>query len=172
MDPELAIRILESIGRIIGEDAPIGKTILDMKEENIRLRAELAAIRSGNEQSVGDHPNCPICNCRKFHRAESGWCCPECELAAIRERAEDVEMHGRIMHESWMRTRRAQGFHHPAKAHPYNPHLYPHLYSSPPYRCEKCHPDLIPWEQLPEAQKDINRHAFDDVRAYLLGGKK
>ncbi len=68
---------------------------------------------------------------------------------------------GRIMHNSWARTKEAQGFHHPEVAHPYNPHL--HL----SYRCDKCHDDLISWEMLPEGQKDINRHAFDDVMAEL-----
>ena len=33
--------------------------------------------------------------------------------------------------------------------------------------CEKCHRDLILWEDLPETQKDINRHAFDEVLAEI-----
>lgn len=73
---------------------------------------------------------------------------------------------GRIMHESWMRTKRTQGFHHPRENH-----IYPRV--GMPFApktnivCEKCHLDLVPWEKLPEAQKDINRHAFDNVLAEL-----
>lgn len=64
---------------------------------------------------------------------------------------------GRIMHESWMRTKLAQGFHRTPPR--------PELERNCP--CPKCHADLIPWDELPEKQKDINRHAFDDVLAEI-----
>ena len=67
---------------------------------------------------------------------------------------------GRIMHESWSKTKRAQGFHHPFEAH-VGAKFYPVKI------CDKCHPDLVPWAELPEAQKDINRHAFDAVLAEI-----
>src|SRR5579859_2998470 len=47
---------------------------------------------------------------------------------------------GRIMHESWSRTKLEQGFHK--------------LDSRAP--CQKCHADLVDWSELPQAQKDIN----------------
>lgn len=74
---------------------------------------------------------------------------------AAPEPPQDIrEQIGRIMHESWCKTKRAQHFHHPDEP------------------CDICgdgkglcmvHRDLVPWEQLPEKQKDINRHAFDAV---------
>ena len=64
-----------------------------------------------------------------------------------------VEDVGRIMHASWSKTKRFQGFHHPGEAG--------HGVTDHP--CPKCHADLLPWEALPERQKDINRHAFDAV---------
>jgi hypothetical protein len=85
---------------------------------------------------------------------------------ALLSRLNDTETQGRIMHESWTRTKRAQGFHHPAEEH--GPGFNKQIHGK---WCYKCHSDLIPWKQLPEAQKDINRHAFDDVIAHLRGGK-
>lgn len=61
---------------------------------------------------------------------------------------------GRIMHESWMRTKTAQGFHLRGMCVPSS------AFGTP---CDKCHADLIPWDDLPQKQKDINMHAFDDV---------
>lgn len=78
----------------------------------------------------------------------------------------DPEAAGRTMHESWMKTKREQGFHHPREKH-----LYPDVGSPFGVKtnlcCEKCHLDFIPWEKLPEAQKDINRHAFDALLSNL-----
>ena len=31
----------------------------------------------------------------------------------------------------------------------------------------RVHPDLVPWERLPKAQQDINRHAFDALLAEI-----
>lgn len=60
---------------------------------------------------------------------------------------------GRIMHQSWTATKRGQGYHHPDEAG--------HGVTSHP--CPKCHADLVPWERLPERQKDINRNSFNAV---------
>ena len=76
----------------------------------------------------------------------------------------DREDVGRIMHESWTRTKRAQGYHHQSECCAMD------RYESNG-ACPKCHSDLIPWEQLPEVQKDINRHAFDDILAWLKEGR-
>lgn len=96
MIPLIQRKAWDGLVESVGQDFYVVKifsaerdAIFAVDAELDRLRAELAAIRSGNEQAVGDHPNCPICNCRKLHRAESGWYCPECELTAIRERAGD-----------------------------------------------------------------------------------
>ena len=62
----------------------------------------------------------------------------------------DREFIGKIMHESWSKTKRAQGFYGPGEL-------------AQDDDAAKYHPDLIPWELLPEPQKDINRHAFDAV---------
>ena len=91
----------------------------------------------------------------------------------------DREHVGRLMHESWSRTKRAQGFHGPTNecerwsgytdggqcgrtdfsgSNDINP---------PKFRCEMFHADLIPWDDLPEKQKDINRHAFDVLLPYF-----
>lgn len=70
---------------------------------------------------------------------------------------------GRIMHESWSRTKRSQGFHHPSEC-PNGRWVETARGRAP---CPKCHTDLIPWDNLPEPQKDINRHAFDDVLAEI-----
>lgn len=70
---------------------------------------------------------------------------------------------GRIMHESWSRTKRSQGFHHPSECP--NGRWVETAHGRAP--CPKCHADLIPWGNLPEPQKDINRHAFDDVLAEI-----
>lgn len=65
---------------------------------------------------------------------------------------------GRIMHESWAKTKRAQGFHLKAECV-----MAPKIQ----YLCDWHHPDLVPWEQLSEMQKDINRHVFDAVLAEI-----
>lgn len=74
------------------------------------------------------------------------------QIATKLDRLHDREWVGRIMHESWSQTKRKQGFHHDRECP-----------RSGMYRCDKCHADLIPWDDLPEAQKDINRHALDAV---------
>lgn len=86
-------------------------------------------------------------------------------LAAAAERVEALEgalnisldSVGQIMHESWTNTKRSQGFHHPDEAG----------HGITNFPCGKCHKDLVPWSELPEQQKDINRHAFDAVLAEI-----
>jgi hypothetical protein len=83
----------------------------------------------------------------------------------------DLDVIGRIMHESWAQTKRAQGFHGPSDmcdATTYsNGGSFKLCNVLDNYRCAKYHADLIPWENLPEKQKDINRHAFDAVLPYV-----
>lgn len=83
---------------------------------------------------------------------------------------------GRIMHESWSKTKRAQGFHGPDEPCDFK---YPPIYCFGEHsleypfgagtrnRCTHFHPDLIPWEDLPQGQQDLNLHAFDDVLAEI-----
>lgn len=77
---------------------------------------------------------------------------------------------GRIMHQQWVATKRAQGFHHPAEP---CPHYGEFEGVSSAARCvAHCshrHPDLIEWDLLPDGQKEINRSAF---RALLAEVKK
>lgn len=84
----------------------------------------------------------------------------------------DREDVGRIMHESWARTKRAQGFHHPSEEHvEYKDGVESGKWGAWKRNgglpCHKCNYDLIPWETLSEKQKDIKRHAFDAVLAEL-----
>lgn len=98
-------------------------------------------------------------------------------LEALRERVEALEKAleispddvGRIMHESWSKTKRAQGFHGPDEpcTGPRFGYAVGLAGCSKGARCGKFHADLIPWEDLPESQKDINRHAFDAVLAEI-----
>ncbi|KKM90361.1 hypothetical protein LCGC14_1239270 [marine sediment metagenome] len=83
----------------------------------------------------------------------------------------DREHVGCLMHKSWLRTKRAQRFHGPNEAC-ISPTDWVKAQCEEPVqgevrRCVHFHPDLIPWEDLPEKQKDINRHAFDDVLPYF-----
>jgi hypothetical protein len=85
----------------------------------------------------------------------------------------DREHVGRLMHESWSRTKRAQGFHGPWDKCPQTFECCSIVFVEGEKRymqsksCGKFHADLIPWNELPEKQKDINRHAFDDVLPYF-----
>ena len=105
--------------------------------------------------------------------------------AALSISADDV---GRIMHESWSRTKRAQGFHgrhetcvltglgpkegccvvepYGTVLRGYSSHEYP-FGAGTLHRCYKFHPDLIPWKELPQGQQDLNLHAFDAVFAEM-----
>lgn len=78
----------------------------------------------------------------------------------------DREHVGRLMHESWSRTKKTQGFHGPNDMDNCADKNY---VAEETFFCQcgKLHPDLIPWEELREDQKDINRHAFDDVLPYF-----
>lgn len=75
----------------------------------------------------------------------------------------------KVMHESWSKTKRAQSFHGPNDACTNcDENERVRIANGIPAdmawtKCPMLHADLIPWEQLPEKQKDINRHAFDDA---------
>ena len=84
----------------------------------------------------------------------------------------DLNHMGRLMHESWTATKRAQGFHGPDAPHIWFPSKGTHiegweLHCPEPQNCRFYHPDLIPWEDLPAKQQDVNLHASDAVLPYL-----
>ena len=79
--------------------------------------------------------------------------------------ADELDQIGRLMHESWSKTKRAQGFHGANEECTGNHHRC--LPCREDYRCRRFHADLVPWEQLPEKQKDINRHAFDALLPWI-----
>lgn len=90
------------------------------------------------------------------------------ELAEAQSRLEAVlgisrDEVGQIMHESWSRTKREQGFHGPDDECTYLINCGEQGTGGPILRCNKFHPDLIPWDLLPPTQQDLNLHAFDDV---------
>lgn len=78
--------------------------------------------------------------------------------AALKISPDDV---GRIMHKTWTETKRSQGFVGPFDICP-ETNLPHNARFHSEHKC-KFHADLIPWEDLPEKQKDFNRHAFDAV---------
>ncbi len=129
-----------------------------LKQAQVRL-AEYGAIDDlpslqERDRRVNWHTTCENCanlldrSYAETMRAEAAEAKLEQAWAALEISPEDC---GRIMHESWMRTKEAQGFHRPPPSH---------AFDTP---CARCHADMVPWEQLPEQQKDINRHAFDVV---------
>ena len=72
---------------------------------------------------------------------------------------------GLVIHEMWSMRKRVQGHHGP-----HEPCTTGALADRCSYRgsgirywfrCHKFHSDLIPWNELGETQKDINRHAAD-----------
>jgi hypothetical protein len=96
---------------------------------------------------------------------EGGWSgpCPSCARFAAKRK--DREAIGRLMHESWTKTKREQGYHHPSE-----PCTSPYIKCgelSLPGNCDMIHKDLVPWERLSETQKAINRHAFDAVLRWM-----
>lgn len=108
-------------------------------------------------------------------------------IATKLDRLHDREWVGRMMHEAWSETKQRQGFHHPREIVPlgkwycsYCMEIVPNecitnderhdprqngcgLYLTKEHNCDKCHDDLVAWDDLPEPQKDINRHALDRV---------
>jgi hypothetical protein len=134
------------------------------------------ARRNGGEMSAEhcnihgwhyDSPKCPRCV------REEALAIKAAALDAILARLDDREWIGRLMHESWSATKRAQGFHHPSEPCPRGFEDCADYRDDPSEpmgwfsRCGKVHPDLIPWDALPEKKKDINRHAFDALAASL-----
>ena len=89
--------------------------------------------------------------------------CPSCSRLAAKMK--DRETIGHLVHESWMKTKREQGFHYPTEFHDTYDCTYPWEQLGLP--CDKCHADLVPWEALRKAQKDINRHAFDALIRWM-----
>ena len=71
----------------------------------------------------------------------------------------DQEQHGRLMHESWSHTQREWGCHGPEGLD--TPHPPQRIICSLRAPCDNFDPDLIPWDALPEKQKDIYRNACD-----------
>jgi hypothetical protein len=141
---------------------PFEMEIVSLNKENNYLRSQLSAKDAELTRLREGH--CDDCCCARSWDAlgiiqMDGKSIPE-HIAALRARMEDVEGMGRIMHELWTRTKRAQGFHHPKEFHADNETM-----------CDKCHWDLCDWSELPEKQKDINRHAFDGVLAWLKEGR-
>jgi hypothetical protein len=87
--------------------------------------------------------------------------------AELASRGLTAEQAGCIMHNSWCETKRRQGFHHPNEC-PVRTEVEKVRNLKPLHElCKWCHFDLVAWEQLPEAQKEINRHAFDALNATL-----
>lgn len=71
---------------------------------------------------------------------------------------QELDEIGRVMHETWSASQRAQRFHGPdVRCTECDIFAQTALGG----KCSKFHTDLIPWEQLSEKQKDINRHAVD-----------
>lgn len=79
--------------------------------------------------------------------------------------ADDLEQIGHIMHNSWQDTKRGRGFHGPLESCRACDARKHSIMGG--FHCDKFHADLIPWEDLPEPQKDINRHAFDAVLPFV-----
>jgi hypothetical protein len=123
-------------------------------------------LASPNEDEKQPCGKCVLC-ITKAALSSSAPCSHAERVKALEEAVEiPIDEVGRIMHESWTRTKRAQGFHFPNEVHlEYGDWDKWGAHNNLP--CGKCHFDLIPWEQLGEQQKDINRHAFDDVLAAL-----
>lgn len=78
----------------------------------------------------------------------------------------DREEIGRLMHEAWAATKRKQGFHGPMDMENCEDKNYLNE-TDFICQCAYLHDDLIPWEELPETQKEINRHAFDCALLYF-----
>lgn len=74
----------------------------------------------------------------------------------------DREEIGKLMHASWSKTKREQRFHGPDTRCERGG-----VFCGGVGICPQFHADLIPWEALPEKQKDINRHAVDAVLPYF-----
>lgn len=85
----------------------------------------------------------------------------------------DFDKVGLLMHESWCKTKREQGFHGPDEKCTSPFKLFCEdswvieRVKSDKTRCNYFHPNLISWGDLPEKRKDINRHAFDAVLPYF-----
>jgi hypothetical protein len=64
-----------------------------------------------------------------------------------------------FIHDSWWEEKRSQGFHHPSEIHAeWNP-------KNPKLLCDKCHLDMIPYDQLPESSKRFDWVTIKNVLA-------
>lgn len=63
----------------------------------------------------------------------------------------------KAMHETWLEVMAEQGFH---------PHGG-HYYSTD--ECEKCRNGLVPWEEVPEEVKEVNRRGVKAICEYFFG---
>ncbi|MBD3352391.1 MAG: hypothetical protein GF364_12965 [Candidatus Lokiarchaeota archaeon] len=65
------------------------------------------------------------------------------------------------IHDSWWEEKSTQGFHHPSEKHkqwdPSNPKKY----------CDKCHLDMIPYDELPESSKIFDKVTVETTLAAL-----
>lgn len=75
--------------------------------------------------------------------------------------SDDLERIAATVHEAWIATKRAQGFHYPAERHP-SERMDAATFTKLP--CDWCRLDMVPYDALSEADKDLNRAT---VRAVL-----
>ena len=158
----------------IERDAALSREA-ELQRQLCRLRESVLFTKSFDMDTPGYGP----CWCDTFYEAQekghideckilnaalsSSAPCPSCSRLAAK--LKDRETIGRLMHESWTKTKREQGYHHTSEPCT-NPYIKCCELSSPG-NCNLVHNDLVPWEQLPEKQKDINRHAFDAVLRWM-----
>lgn len=71
----------------------------------------------------------------------------------------DLETVAEMVHNSWWKEKTKQGFHAPADC--------------PQMGCVNCHPNMIPYDQLSEMAKDLDRATVRMVyEAIIKAGKK
>lgn len=66
----------------------------------------------------------------------------------------DIEAISARVHDSWIETKRAMGFHGPDEPCPLTNLLHRDRFVP---ECKKQHDDMIPYEQLSEAKKELDR---------------
>jgi hypothetical protein len=85
-----------------------------------------------------------------------------------KEQFPDIEIVARIVHDAWWKEKKAQGFHAPidcpGEAHKKYKNAKEENKSADmnidekKFRwCEKCHPDMYPYEELPDDIKELDR---------------
>lgn len=91
----------------------------------------------------------------------------ESRLAAVLALCEDRERIGRLMHESWCATKRAQGWHGPDETcrTPVSARLLcgeGDTFDIPAW-CRQYHPDIVTWDRLPAERKARAAWALDAI---------